>query len=178
MIISDLQREENFQEYRRLLNDPDFVEVTFDDQSGGVSAIHREHRFDKQTGPDGIRRGNYELKVIEVFRKVGHSVILLNESTEVCKRQFDGLLDGVPCEIKSVEHMGRWTIRTKIGNAIKQGALIIVFYFPDADTYSRQQVQDGWKDYILYAESTELVPEIRLLGVVDGHIQVIEKPSW
>ena len=53
MIVSDQQREENFQEYLRLLNNPDYVDVTFDEQSGGVSAIHRNHRFDKQMGPDG-----------------------------------------------------------------------------------------------------------------------------
>ena len=60
MIVSDQQREENFQEYLRLLNNPDYVDVTFDEQSGGVSAIHRNHRFDKQMGPDGQSGRNWE----------------------------------------------------------------------------------------------------------------------
>ena len=60
MIVSDQQREENFQEYLRLLNNPDYVDVTFDEQSGGVSAIHLDHKFDKQMGPFGRRRGDYE----------------------------------------------------------------------------------------------------------------------
>ena len=178
MIISDQQREENVQEYLRLLNDPDYVDVTFDDQSGGVSAVQRDHRFDKQLGPDGIKRGRYELKAIEAFRRGGHSIILLKESVEVGRKQYDGLLDGVPCEIKSVERMGRWTIRTKIGNAVRQGALTVVLYFPDADLFSHQRVQDGWRDYLNYTAQTKCVPEIQLLCVVDDHIKKIEKPSW
>ena len=44
MINCDEQREENFQEYLRLLSDPNYVDVCFDEQSGGVSAVHREHK--------------------------------------------------------------------------------------------------------------------------------------
>lgn len=50
--------------------------------------------------------------------------------------------------------MGRWTIRTKIGNAIKQGASTVVLYFPLADIFSQQQVQNGWKDYIDYTNTS------------------------
>ena len=178
MIASDQQREENYQEYLRLLNNPEYVDVTFDDQSGGVSAVHRDHRFDKQVGPDGMKRGCYELNVIEVFRKAGHSIILLGESAEVGKKQYDGLLDGIPCEIKSVEQLGRWTIRTKIGNAIKQGASIVVLFFPNANLFSQKRVQDGWKDYLDYIDSTDNNPEIQMLCVVDDYVHKIEKPSW
>ena len=178
MIVSDQQREENYQEYLRLLNNPEYVDVTFDDQSGGVSAVHRDHRFDKQVGPDGMKRGCYELNVMEVFRKAGHSIILLGESAEVGKKQYDGLLDGVSCEIKSVEQMGRWTIRTKIGNSIKQGATIVALYFPDANLFSRKCVRDGWKDYLDYINPAYSIPEIRLLCVVDDVVHTIEKPSW
>ena len=178
MIVSDQQREENYQEYLRLLNDPEYYDVTFDDQSGGVSAVHRNHRFDKQMGPDGVKRGCYELKAIEAFRRTGYSIILLNESTEAGKKQYDGLLDGVPCEIKSVEHMSRWTIRTKIGHAIKQGASIVIMYFPDANLFSQQRVQNGWKDYLDYTNSTNSVTDSQMLCVVDGRVHTIEKPSW
>ena len=166
MIVSDQQQEENYQDYLNLLNDPDYIDVSFDEQSGGVSAVHRNHRFDKQMGPNGIKRGSYELKAIEAFRRAGHSIILLNESAEVGKKQYDGLLDGVPCEIKSVEQMGRWSIRTKIGNAIKQGASTVVLYFTDAGLFSLKNVQDGWKDYLDYINPADSIPEIQLLCVV------------
>ena len=178
MIVCDQQRQECFQEYLRLLNDPDYVNVTFDEHSGGMSAVHRDHRFDKQIGPNGIKRGSYELKGVEAFRRAGHSIVLLQESAEVGKRQYDGLLDGVPCEIKSVEQMGRWTIRTKIGNAIRQGASIIILYFPNANLFSSQRVQNGWKDYIAYSNQNECIPEIQVLCIVNGHTHKIEKPSW
>ena len=178
MIVSDQQREENYQEYLRLHNNPDFVDVTLDDKSGGVSAVHRDHRLDKQIGPDGIKRGYYELRALEAIRRTGHSIILLNESPEVGKKQYDGLLDGIPCEIKSVEQLGRWTIRTKIGNAIKQGASIVVLFFPNANLFSQKRVQDGWKDYLDYIDSTDNNPEIQMLCVVDDYVHRIEKPSW
>ena len=178
MIACELQREENFQEYLRLLQDINYIDVTFDEQSGGVSALHIGHRLDKQLGPDGMRRGSYELKAVEVFRRYGHSIILLQESAEVGKKQYDGLLDGVPCEIKSIEQLGRWTIRTKIGNAIKQGASTIVLYFPAADLFSQQRVQDGWKDYLNYSNPTESIAGIQVFCVVNNNIHTIEKPSW
>lgn len=148
MEANEQQRSENFQEYLHLLKNPDYMDVTFDDKSGGVSAIHRNHRLDKQQSPSGEKRGNYEIKTIDLFRKIGHSMILLGESTEFGLKQHDGLLDGIPCEIKAVEQMGRWTIRTKIGNAVKQGAAIIVLYFSRAVLFSEERVNDGWKDYL------------------------------
>lgn len=178
MIISDLQREENFLEYHRLINDPDYYDVIFDNQSGGVSAIHRNHRFDKQLSPEGMKRGCYELRVIDVFRRIGHSIILLKESCEVGKKQYDGLIDGVPCEIKAVEKLSRWTIRTKIGNAIKQGASTIVLFFPCADLFTEQRVQCGWKDYLDYSKPSKSGLEIKVLCIVEDRLHIIEKPSW
>ena len=177
MVFNDL-KEENYQEYLRLQGDNDYVEVVFDEQSGGVSAVHKSHRFDKQIGIDGRKRGSYELRVVEVIRSKGHSIILLNESPNVGKKQYDGLLNGKPCEIKAVEQIARWTIRTKISNAIRQGAETVVLYFPDKSLFSGLRVQDGWKDVISYTKSTEYVPEIKVLCVVDGRVYTIEKPSW
>ena len=72
MIISDQQREENFQEYQRLLNDPNYYDVSFDEQSGGVSAIHRDHKFDSVLGAFGIKVGEYEKFVVNALRQRGH----------------------------------------------------------------------------------------------------------
>ncbi len=177
MIVSDQQREENYQEYQRLLQNPDYIDVTFDEVSGGVSAVHKDHRLDKQKGVEGCRCGIYELKTAAVLRGNGHSIILEKESTEVGVRQYDGLLDGIPCEIKSVEKMGRWTIRTKISNAIRQGADTVILYFPDASIYSEEKVQSGWEDLLAYSDPDSVVPEIDLLCVADGKISRIKKPS-
>lgn len=92
MIISDDQREENFQEYLRLLQDPDYVDICFDGQS----------------------------------------------------ECFDGFLDGICAEIKAIESNGRWSIRTKISKANKQGAQTIILYFPEESLFSESRVKQGW----------------------------------
>lgn len=51
MRSSDLRREENYNEYLRLLQDGDYVEVAFDEESGGMSAVHTQHKFSRQLGP-------------------------------------------------------------------------------------------------------------------------------
>ena len=76
------ENNENYQEYLRLKNDSDYLDVTFDEQSGGISAIHREHKFDKQMGPFGCRRGDYEVVVISALRKNGYRVILESEKSQ------------------------------------------------------------------------------------------------
>ena len=178
MIISDQQREENFQEYQRLLNDPNYYDVTFDEQSGGVSAVHKDHQFDKNTGPFGYKRDFYEKESVRVLMKNGHSIILepeLSSGTEVCKT-FDGILDGLPAEIKAIESNGRWAIRTKIEKAEKQGALIVILFFPMNELFSETRVVQGIKDYMT---SGHLVNnDIQILCIVCDRIIKMEKPSW
>ena len=79
MEISSQQRDDNYQDYLRLLKDPDYTDVTFDEKSGGVSAIHRKHLFDKQVGSLGVKRGDYEREAVLVLRNHGHSIILQPE---------------------------------------------------------------------------------------------------
>ncbi len=79
MADSEKTPEENYEEYLRLLQDGKYYEVVYDEESGGVSAIHQEHRFDKQPGPFGVRRGVYELMAIDALRKEGHVVVLESE---------------------------------------------------------------------------------------------------
>ena len=98
-------REENYQEFLRLKADPNYNDVTFDEKSGGVSAVHGKHCFDKQMGPFGCRRGQYEKNVISVVRENGNRFILQSEdsSTGIYNRICDGILNDLTAEIKSVE---------------------------------------------------------------------------
>lgn len=178
MIISDQQREENYQEYLRLLKDPNYYDVTFDNQSGGVSAIHKEHQFDKSAGPFGYARGLYEKESVRVLMQNGHSIILgpeLSSGAEVCKT-FDGYLDGLPAEIKAIESNGRWATRTKIEKADRQGALMIILYFPKNELFTESRVIQGWLDCIT---SNPLINnDIQILCIVDDRVIKMEKPSW
>ena len=178
MIVSDQQREENYQEYLRLLKDPDYYDVTFDDQSGGISAVHKDHQFDKSIGPFGYKRGLYEKDSVKVLMHTGHSIILgpeLSSGTEVCK-SFDGYLDGISTEIKAIESDGRWAIRTKIVKAHKQGAQIVILYFPKSELFSQSRVIQGWEDFI--ASNSPINHDIQVACIVGDRVIAIEKPSW
>ncbi|MBQ7458453.1 MAG: hypothetical protein IJS70_04715, partial [Bacteroidales bacterium] len=143
MRSSDLRREENYNEYLRLLQDDDYYNVTFDDNSGGVSAIHLRHKFAKQQGISGMRRSDYERIVLEVLRKKGYRIILAEETNEPGVKSCDGFLDDTPMEIKAIEGSGIWTICSKLRYAEKQHAQCAVLFFPDKDLYSAFRVSEG-----------------------------------
>ena len=140
---SDYQREENYNEYLRLLQDDNYVEVTYDETSGGISAIHKYHKFDKQRGPYGLRRGDYERIVVQVLRNLGHRIILESEISQEGIKKCDGLLDDVPLEIKSIEGISVWTISSKLLSAVKQQAQCVAFYFPDIEMFTPFIIKEG-----------------------------------
>lgn len=179
MIVSDQQRDENFQEYLRLLNDPNYYNVTFDEKSGGVSAIHKDHQFDKKIGPFGIKRGAYEHTAITILRNNGYMVTLASEKTEVGSKQCDGFVYYSSMEIKTVEGEGRWAIRTKIYDAAKQGADVVVLLFPNKNLYNLERVLEGWKMYEEVRIRNIDWPSISsIMVIVEQNLIEIEKPSW
>lgn len=149
---SDLQREENYYEFLRLSQIDYYIDVTYDEQSGGVSAVHKQHKFDKQKGPFGICRGDYERIVVDVLRNSGYRIILESEKSIHETKQCDGLLNDIPMEIKSIEGLGAWTICTKLLNAEKQHAECTVLYFPKKSLYSEPRVLDGIGKYMAHPE--------------------------
>lgn len=165
-MLSTWRREDNYEEYLRLLQNDDYLDVTYDEKSGGVSAVHILHKFDKQRGPSGIPRGDYERKAIEVLRKNGHRVLLEAEPSSGDKK-CDGLLDDVPMDIKSVEGQGVWSISTKLLVAEKQHARCVVLYFPDKTNYSHFRIKEGIRLYLSNPERGKDNPLIRVLTVVE-----------
>ncbi|MBR3406824.1 MAG: hypothetical protein IKG92_07990 [Bacteroidales bacterium] len=143
MESSDLRREENYNEFLRLCQNNDYLDVTFDEESGGVSAVHRFHKFDKQKGVFADRRGDYERKVLEILRKNGDRIILESEISSEGNRICDGLLNDIPVEIKAIEGLGTWSISTKLLDAEQQHAKTVIFYFPNKDLYSENRVNEG-----------------------------------
>lgn len=139
----DLRRQENYNEYLRLLQNKDYYDVTYDEESGGLSAIHKLHKFDKQKGALLIRRGDYERTVLNVLRKNGHRVVLEAEVNTPGVRSFDGYYDDMPLEIKSVEGVSKWAVCNKIRLAEKQKAKCAVLFFPDEILYSSLRVKEG-----------------------------------
>lgn len=163
---SDFQKEENYQEYERLLLDAAYQDVQFDADSGGMSAVHVEHCFDKQIGPFGYRRGRYELDVLDVFRKKGFRITLESEKSEMNVKHTDGYLNDIPMDIKTIESTGRWTLRTKFYEAAKQGAACVVLYFPRRHLYSEERLRLGWEKFVTDPNSADLIDNIQHLIVV------------
>lgn len=169
MRSSDLKREENYNEFLRLLQNGDYSDVTYDEQSGGISAVHKLHKFDKQIGPFGIRRGDYEKKVTEVLRGRGHRIILESELSSGPKK-CDGFLDDIPMDIKTVEGSGTWTICSKLRNAAKQKANCVVLFFPEEKLFSPFRVNEGIRLFSSSPDSEKLTELSRLLVIVGDDV--------
>lgn len=170
MILSDQQREDNFQEYLRLRQDPNYYDVTFDDKSGGVSAIHRDHVFDKQEGPFGCKRGDYEKKVATILREASHFIVLVSEKP-IGKgiKRHDAILDGLFTEIKTVESVGRWSIRTKIVLSLKQGVSVLILYYPLRKLFIRARIEEA----LLFCNAN-----LAIIIIVEDKIIETIKPPW
>lgn len=167
--------------YRRLLLDKDYVDVRFDVLSGGVSAIHKYHRFDQQSGPYGIKRGEYEKLAVNTLRRKGHVVILGSEREKPGVKMPDGTLDGLVMDIKAIESDGRWTIKKKMHAATKQGAKVLVLYFLNPVLYSRDRIESGWTSFSGDLDSQRYPQTLRRVVFVVGNkveIWEIKKPPW
>ena len=171
MRCSDFQREENYKEYLRLLQDNDYSEVTYDEESGGMSAVHKQHKFSKKKGTCGMRQGDYELNAIEVLRKHGHRVVLSAESNTPGIKSFDGFLDDIPMEIKAVEGNGTWSISTKLRNAEKQHAKCVVLYFPNKEQYSPFRISEGIRLFHTGLDAKHVTDLSTLLTVVQDRLE-------
>lgn len=139
-------RTENYIEFLNISNNADYSDIIFDLKSGGVSAIHKDHCFDKSIGPFGLKRGDYEIRVTDTLRNRGHRIILLSESNlkSIGKKHFDCKIDGRSGEIKTIEGKGRWNVRTKIYDATKQKAEVLILYFPNDSLYQYDKIVEGW----------------------------------
>lgn len=134
--------------YQRYLLDENYPEVHFDIRSGGVSAVHRFHRFDQEKGPFGIKRGDYERAAVDILRRKGYSIILESERAAPGVKTPDGKLNGSVMDIKAVESAGRWAVKDKLHAATKQGVTVLVLYFPNEAYFSKERVLDGWKKHL------------------------------
>ena len=169
----DLRRDENYSEYLRLLQNDDYYDVTYDEVSGGVSAVHRFHKFDKQLGIMGYPRGEYEKNAIASLRKKGHRIILESEIGQQGEKRFDGFLDDWQMDIKAIEGNGIWSISTKIHDAIKQGANCVVFVFPDRRLYSFHRITDGLGKFITTPGNVETQMLSRVIAIVEDQVACV-----
>lgn len=161
MIISEQQREDNFQEYLLLLKNPDYCSVTFDSESGGYSAVHKRHCFDPKIGIYGIKKGDYELITANILRARGHAIVLESEDAPDGVRCADGTIDGIIMDIKAIEGHGKWAIKDKFHDATKKSVECVILYFHKMDTFSMARIEDGWQKFLADKDSQRYAKTIR-----------------
>ena len=83
--------------YRRLKEDKNYKHVKYNRASGGMSASHKEHNFDKVGGV-------YEITAMNVGRQHGHAVIFEKEGGNIIGQRYtEGTWDGMLCEVAGKE---------------------------------------------------------------------------
>ena len=156
-------RNERVREYKRLLDDPDYKNVQFDEKSGGVYAEHRLHStqdnnkelfFGNMTGFD------LEKEFADIAFHKGHSVIMRQEGTireiinkiEYLNRELDTIIDGRLADIASVtkgKESYEYKLLKKNGQLIEfnaqhgEDADTVIFYFHDQSMYSEKRIHDS-----------------------------------
>lgn len=164
--------------YMGLIKSTGYHEIIYDSRSGGLSAIHNEHSFDKSISPFGYPRGNYERVVLEILRKRGECIILVSETPRGKSIKInDAEINGNAAEIKTVESSGRWAIRTKLYHAARQNADIVILYFPSSSLYSKQRIIWGWERFLSDKQCIDLHSIIsQVVSIVEGKVMEILKP--
>ena len=144
----DMAREEvrrviaNAEQYRRLKDDPNYINVQFDNYTGGVMATHIEHNFEQQVGRFGIPRGDYERNATTALYREGHSIILRGELGEAGVKQPDGFIDGVLMDIKGIEGNCLYSMN----RANIQRVNTAILYFHNEAEFSLDEVRQKWND--------------------------------
>ena len=127
--------EENRKLYESLLKDPNYKDVQFNPQNGGLMATHKDHNFDPN-------RGHYEKNVQKVGYNNGNSVVFGAEKNKAKSiKSNEGIWDGKPFEIRGCETATINNITNGLFHcATKPGTKYAVLYFPnnnfDASTFN------------------------------------------
>ena len=121
--------------YRRLKEDKNYDHVKYDRASGGMSASHKEHNFDKVGG-------KYELTTQKVGRRNGHAVILEKEGGgDIGQRFTEGIWDGLLFEVAGVETgTDNNTLRGLEHCADKRTTEVAILVFPKGG-FSEQKIR-------------------------------------
>lgn len=113
-------------EYEYLGENPDYTGVRFDSSTGGVTAEHIGHNFDKIGGA-------FERHAQNAALKAGHSVILENEpQDQYGKRSTEGTWNGLQFEVAGATNGSVNNIRNALKHcAFKRTTEIAVIDFPN-----------------------------------------------
>ena len=163
--------EQNGKIYNQLINDPNYTDVHFNKNNGGLKATHIKHNLDRQ-------KGWYEKAVQDVGYKSGHSVILEEEIQNVYRQKScEGLFDGKPFEIAGAETGTSNNIRNALKHcASKKETKIAVIFFPNG-TFSTNAFNDAIAKFNGLKGTTQYLKFDLIYCIQDGKIVQIKKPD-
>lgn len=121
--------------------DNNYKDVIFDEQTGGVGAVHIEHSFDKD-------KGHYETNSLTAGVKDGNIVILDKEiHSEFKIKNTEGFWNNKPFEVAGNETATPNNIRDSLKHCAKKpNCKIAVLYFP-FNNFSKKVFEQGLKKY-------------------------------
>ncbi len=155
-LAAEQKRVLNKERYDELRENPEYSDVRYDAQTGGVTAIHIEHNFDPTIGKFGVPRGDYERNAIQGLFLNGHMVILnKEESNLVGIKQPDGFIDGRLMDIKGVE--GNCLYAMNRANVQKVDTCIL--YFHDETAFSLTDVRSKWENLPNWIENNKRITD-------------------
>lgn len=163
--------EQNGKIYNQLINDPNYTDVHFNKNNGGLKATHIKHNLDRQ-------KGWYEKAVQDVGYKSGHSVILEEEIQNVYRQKScEGIFDGKPFEIAGAETGTSNNIRNALKHcASKKETKIAVIFFPNG-TFSTNAFNDAIAKFNGLKGTTQYLKFDLIYCIQDDKIVQIKKPD-
>lgn len=132
-------------EFEKLLANKDYLDVAFDEKTGGLKATHRLHNFDKVTG-------KYEKEAQNILFGQGHSIILEKELADKGERiidgvkHIDGTLDSIPMDISTIKGTGNDTIKRALKHSIEKKAKIAILYYTE-NTFNLERLHVGIRKF-------------------------------
>ena len=159
---STINKERNLETYQEKLQDPNYVDVMFDEVSGGVKATHKGHNFNE-------KNGWYEKQTQFVGFKAGHSVILENEPhNHFNQKSAEGSWDGKTFEIAGAENATKTNIRNALKHCAKKpNVKIAVLFFPN-NNFDAEEFNNGLSMYC-GLEGTSQYKEFDLIYCIQGN---------
>lgn len=153
--------------YRRLKEDKNYGHVKYDRISGGMSASHKEHNFDKVGG-------KYEKTAQNVGRRNGHAVILEKERGGTLGQRFtEGTWDGMLFEVAGRETATENNIFKGLKHcAKKRTTQIAVLVYPNGgfDEGILKSAIKRYKGLEKLGEGEQYVPFIKVICIQDDKI--------
>ena len=142
--------QERLKDFQQLLKNPNYTDVKFNKETGGLKASHRLHSFDPN-------KGHYEKEARDILFNNGHKIILEKELPDKGEKVIDGMkhidgyLNNSPCDISTILGNGKNTIKKALQHSEIKEAKTAILYFPNENSYSKERMSKGLEMFKAYS---------------------------